>query len=270
MKMLRQCELQETISYLKKDVSNCLYLYIDLMRYGLDNSNMKVWIDRKEGEINLVLMKYHDGFQIYAGEPGWDKGSVVDLVREYKPERIAGNEPVIRELEKDLAKEYHSIYGKIFCQRKERFQQGTVTGRCEMAGVDDIPEIVDLLLTEKEFGDQYTKKELETQFEERFRTEMGRSMVMRDRGKIVAHVGTFAEADTVAVTSGAVVRKEYRKTDCLEILDNQFYDFICRQKGMDAYFFVTNKRMIRLFDKVFGACTSYGKLIRNEMEGEKE
>ena len=143
-------ELQETLSCLKQDVQNCLYIYIDLTRYGLDNPNMKIWIDKVDQSINLVVMKYHDGFQIYGRHDAWDQKDLLALIREYEPERISGNEPVIRGLEERLSQTYQATYGAILKRSKNLPFDTVQVRRCELAGPDDIPEIADLMLTEEE------------------------------------------------------------------------------------------------------------------------
>lgn len=55
-----QRELEEVLNCLKQDIPNCLYIYIDLKKYGLENPHITLWISRKDGKLNLVVMKYHD------------------------------------------------------------------------------------------------------------------------------------------------------------------------------------------------------------------
>lgn len=255
-------ELQETLSCLKQDVQNCLYIYIDLARYGLDNPNMKIWIDKVDQSINLVVMKYHDGFQIYGRHDAWEQEELLALIREYEPERISGNEPVIRGLEERLSQTYQATYGAIL-KRSKNIPFDTVQARrCELAGPDDMPEIADLMLTEEEFGQAYEKEELVEQLKERQKTGMGRSLIIRDKGRIVGHVATFAEAEDVAVMSGSVIQKEYRSTGYYDILCSEFYSMLLNEEKKDLYFFLTNKRHITLYSRLFQKETTYGKLIK--------
>ncbi len=261
-RLTAKSEVENVLSYLKKDIQNCLYIYIDLVRYGITNPNMMVWTSGEQGAINSVIMKYHDGFQIYSQEPEPDINDILELIQEYQPERISGNEPIIQKLEPLCKVRYKSSYGVIFRRTKEQLYAMPSERKCEFADFADIPEIVELLLSEKEFGDYYTKKELVKQLEDRYQTKMGRSMVIRESGKIVGHVATFAETDDIAIASGSVIDKEYRKTDYFYTLSNEFYDQICRVEQKAAYFFSTSRRHITLFRKLFVVCTSYGKLVK--------
>lgn len=50
--MIRKCNLEdinEIYDYIGNDYQNCLYTYIDLVKYGLNNENFNVWIQLKNG-----------------------------------------------------------------------------------------------------------------------------------------------------------------------------------------------------------------------------
>ena len=53
--MIRKCNLEdidEIFDYIGNDYQNCLYTYIDLVEYGLNNENFHVWIQIKNEEIS--------------------------------------------------------------------------------------------------------------------------------------------------------------------------------------------------------------------------
>lgn len=255
--------IQQLKNVLKQDIHNCLYIYIDITHYGLDNPNMKVWTSRDaEGALDFVVMKYHDSFQVYAMDPARDVKDVLELIVEFHPARISGQKEVIERLEAVLTDKYKSTYGVILCRKKEQIYAIPEEKRCTFAEIKDIPEVVDLLLTEKEFSEQYSKEELVEQLAERLCTSMGRSMVICEDGKMVGHMGTFAETDTFVVVSGAVVRKEFRRTGHFDILATEFYYQICREEKKDAYFFSTNRRQINAFKNWFEISALYGKLTK--------
>ncbi len=266
-KITKENEIQRVLEYIEEDIANCLYIYIDLKRYGLNNKNVRVWVDRDGQAICLVIMKYHDGFQIYSRsrQDAWDRKGLIALIQRYKPERISGNESVIRVLESIFFHEYQSVYGVIFKVGNEQVPEIPEEKFPETANHADIPEIAELLLTEREFQEQYTKEELVNQLEERYETKMGRSMIIRDRGKIVGHIGTFAETEDVAIISGSVTAREYRNTDYYAILSGGLSDILCNVEKKNAYFFITNKRFIRLLQKANEICGKYGKLIKKEI-----
>lgn len=259
-----ESEVENLLSTLKTDIKNCIYIYIDLKKYGLNNPNMKVWWKKNHDGLIMTVMKYHNSFQIYSNQVFCEVDELIGLIQKYSPERISGNEQIIKQLEPLLMGEYESEYGVIFCHEKtpvdEKIAENDIG--CILAQIDDIPEIVELLLTEEPFKSQYSKEELTAQMTERYQTGMGRSMIIKNGDVIVAHTGSFAETNELAMLSGAVIREEYRDTNYYRGLNDVFLDLICRQEQKDAYYSSVNKRHIKYFTKVDGSGTTYGKLVK--------
>lgn len=255
-------EVKEVLDYLETDIDNCVYIYLDLLKYGLKNDNIRLWVSKEEQMIRAVVMKYYDGFQIYVREENWNTATFLNLVKKLNPERIAGNELAIKQVEKALASQYKSVYGKVFCRRKSAALDESNKNLCEQAGIEDIPEIVDVMRTEKVFAEQYSKEELTRQLKERFESGMGRSFIVRDGGKIVGHGGTFAEIENIAVGSGSVVLKGYRDKGYFDMLENAVCKIVCEVEKKDMYFFCTEKRQVIVYEKLFSSCASYGKLVK--------
>lgn len=258
-------EAGEVTAFLKDDIENSLYIYVDITKYGISNPNMRVWKFLEEGRITGVLMQYHNGIWVYTREPFKDQEEVISLIYKLEPERIAGNLQAIKTLEPHFKEQYEAVYGVIMkrpgalvCERPEGDGEGRIAEVC------DIPEIADLLLSEEEFGKQYSREELTEQLTERLATKMGRSMVLEKEGKIVAHVGTFAESESFVIFSGSVVRPEYRNTDCFERLHAEFDYLIAEVEKKDVYFFINNKRIIKVYSRLFEVCTEYGKLVKRK------
>ena len=66
MELAKEKELEEIYAFLQKNLADCLYLYIDVKKYGLQNPNMTVWVERKgeEKRISTVIMRYYDSIQM--------------------------------------------------------------------------------------------------------------------------------------------------------------------------------------------------------------
>lgn len=261
-------DLDHLLRYLKKDIANCLYLYIDLWRYGLRNENIRVWIGENGGP---VIMKYHDSFQLYTEEGGLreerERTELVNLLKTHAASRIFGRESLIRQLEPLLSGGYNACYGVVFCKKRGSAAAPRSSSVVEFAKMEDLPQIADLLMSSAEFSAHYRKSELLAQLRERLTTKMGRSMILRDGPRIAGHIATFAEAEGIAVMSGSLVPREYRNTDCFEILTEQFDYLLCNTEQRDVYSFVTDKRQIRLAKKMKKPCASYGKLSKIGLRG---
>lgn len=267
----REDEVKELLSCLEQDIAGCLYLYIDLMRYGLQNEHIRVWAEKKAEGFGMIAMKYHDSFQLYARLDNYRKiellSKLFPLLRGWEPSRISGPEPLIRKIAPLFRGMYTATYGAIFRQRKESVFLTGCGKQCRIAELSDVPLIADLLMTAPEFSGSYSREELIQQMCERIRTDMGRSMIIRDKEKVNGHIATFAEAGGVAVVSGAVIRREFRNTDYFEELSEALFAKLCNEEKRDAYFFADDKRLIRLFEKTNERCGSYGKLIKPNAGG---
>ena len=114
LKLADKKDLDNIVSYLKQDIADCVYLYIDITVYGLDNPNMKVWYDNDDnGDVTLVVMKYYDSFQLYTDKEEYDTNAVNELIEKYKVSMVSGNCKMIRKLHPLCEKEYTADYGQV-------------------------------------------------------------------------------------------------------------------------------------------------------------
>ena len=65
--MLIECNeenIEQAFDYIGNDYEKCLYLYIDLRKYGLDNENFNVWIQYYGDRICGLVSEYYKFKQI--------------------------------------------------------------------------------------------------------------------------------------------------------------------------------------------------------------
>ena len=56
--MIKKCkydDITDVFNYIDKDYGKCLYMYIDLKKYGLENENLNVWIQYDNQNICGVI-----------------------------------------------------------------------------------------------------------------------------------------------------------------------------------------------------------------------
>ena len=262
--MLRPVEKQDIeriLPYLKEDVENCIYLYTDVFMYGLDNPNMKLWIQEQNDEIVEVVMKYHDSFQLYARKDAdWDVEGTLALIHEYDVTMINARSEMIDRLKPYMQDGYDHMYGVIIrlCATAEFEGQEDV----EIATLDDVEDIAELLAEDPFYADSYTKEELVAQFAERIETGMGRSAIIRRDGKIVAHCASFTEADGIAVNAGVIARKEYRGQKYGLMVEN-YMNKIMNEAGFKWFTFILEEKRIQKFEELGNKVVAkYGKFIK--------
>lgn len=262
MEKLQALETDSVLEYLKKNVADCLYLYIDISIYGLNNPNMNVWVSRKNGEINTVVMKYFDSFQIYSESEEWDEQGVLDLIYEYGVTTISGKKRMIERLAPILGDIYQAAYGIVV--KEDKYRSLKQFEQVEQATIDDVQEIAELMCTDEEFGSNYSVEVLANQLADRIKTRMGRNFVIRQNEKIVAHVGVFAETHDVAVESGLIVSNEVKRS-LLGVIIHEYIKMKLISEGKEVFAFRIKDNMIRCADVAnIGVCSEYGKLTKEK------
>lgn len=246
------------IEYLSKDIDNCVYLYIDINTCDICSENITVWLNEKETEIDFVVMKYYDSLQIYSRNKEIDVSEIVELVEQYKVSMISGPKQLIELLEKRCER-YYATYGEVF--QFYAVPNEPDLGIGVRATEEDASGIAELLMSDSDFAVNYELENLTRQFADRIRLKQGRSYIIKVDGNVVAHTATFAEASDVAVLSGAVVKKEYRKTDYFSIISS-YINWELAKEGKKLYAFVINKKMIKWMNYTARNCGQYGKLVK--------
>lgn len=244
------------LAYLKPQIQDCIYLYIDIMNYGVCGINMKVWLEEEQGEIMLVAMKYYDSFQLYSRGDDWSTDGLCSLFAEHSVAMISGRKDIIERLEAHL-KGYKATYGVVFVMDKYRELKDVTNIRT--ATEADAGEIAELICSDEEIGGHYTVEGLAAQLKERIRTKTGRSYIIREDGILVAHSATYAEAEGVAVVGGTIIRPEARSANYYIILSNYMMQQLSKEHKT-AYTFSLSEKMIRYHCMMHTGCGEYGKL----------
>jgi len=260
MKLAYKEDLQRILSFLKKNLDHCVYIYIDITKYGLENPNIKLWYSEYDTEINSVAMKYYDSFQLCSVDEKKDEEKIKQLLTENPVKSISGSANIIRALKPYFEGKYECNFGIVVRETKYKMLPGA---ECvEEATVEDCLEIATLLCEDPEFGDTYDVDVLAKQLRDRINTKMGRNFILRKDGKIVAHCATFAEIDELVVQSGLIVLPEYRN----RLYGIIIYEYVKKfyiEAGKTIYAFRINEDMKR-YIKSPGtvACGEYGKFTR--------
>lgn len=251
-------QLKNILDYLRKDLGNCIYMYIDIGKYSLDNPNMKVWYSEDEIGINLVVMKYYDSIQLYSDRDVLDINDALKIVIQEKVSMVSGKLEIIAKLYQRCNNIYNISFSCVYnlCSYRKYDDMGMV----QPAGTSDILEIAELICSDKGIGGHYTVEVLAEQLAERINTGMGRNFVIRKNGKIIAHIATYAEYEGIAVTSGLIVHPDYREFLYGVIIESYLVNKLLSE-GKRVFAFIIDKRREKLLsalgNKKYGDC---GKL----------
>ena len=253
---------EHIINYIGPEYYKCLYLYIDLVKYGSSSEFTNTWIQENDGIITAVLLAYHSALHVYSKDLNFDVNELSELIIKRNPSIICASADIIKLLELQLCSrgfvsEYGHI-GKFMVSNKQ----------CEAINIskaerNDIKTIAKLLYEDEDIGASYTIADLENQLEERLKDGFTRSYVIRDNGKVVAHLGTGAEIDNLCTISYVITDPNYRGRG----LSTSLFAYACNQlksEGRDIYSVYYPEYSRRLHHKMgFVDCCAFGKLFRN-------
>lgn len=155
MKKAAEHEKEKILEYLEKDIANCLYLYADIAKYGVSNDHVAVWYDTDEIGIRMVVLKYHNNFQIYSDRGFLEISGLLKLISQEKPISIAGRTEIIRCLQNKLKNNYMAEYGTVFKGKPIDIKKLTneledCPVKIELATTEDAPQIAHLLYMDEE------------------------------------------------------------------------------------------------------------------------
>lgn len=259
MRLAVKEDIDEILSYLKRDVGNCIYLYMDIKKYGLDNPNMKVWIN--EDLLHTVVMKYYDSIQIYSTNIEADLKEVIECIYRENVQMVYGEKHTIDIIYSDskIVVDFETKSGEVFEFTNYREYQ---TDEIELANENDMEEVAALICMDDDFSKNYQVDSLALQLKERMQTGMGRNYIVRKDGKIIAHIATFAEVDKIAVTSGLIVHPDYRKYPYGTLLESYLVNTLLKEE-YKVFTFINERKRTKLLqamkNKEYG---KYEKLMK--------
>ena len=258
MREATQQDIPAILIYLKRHVQSCLYMYIDIGKYGLDNPNLRVWLDEDNRGIKLVVMKYHSSISVYTDDKEWDADAVAQLIQAEQVGSVTAEKSIIERLHPLCGAQYAVTYGAVF--RFKQIRSFELEERIEPASEADTPEIARLITQDEEIGSYYEVDDLAEQLAERMRTKMGRSFVIRDNGEIIAHIASYAEYDGLATTGGLIVKPECRNGLYGGALESHLLNTLLKE-NFRVYTFVTERLRKRLLSAWGNECVGeYGKM----------
>lgn len=198
----------EILAYIGNDYGKCLYLYVDLMKYGFENPNVNLWLQKDEnGENHALILQYYTGMHVFSKDGAFDASEVADLINERKPSMVCGMQTTLAAIGEIAG--YEIEVGKVAHLVDVA---DVVAPECRKATREDIRDVADFMADDEALGKPYADDELYNQLVERFDQNFGRTFFIRDEvsGKVIATASTYAEEAKVAVVSGVMVHPDYR------------------------------------------------------------
>lgn len=252
----------DIIEYVGNEYYKCLYLYTNLLRYGCQSDYTRAWkmLDDK-GTLSLVALSYHSALHLFSKGMDFNHIELVDFVKEINPSIICASADMIRiinPLLKNLG--FMVEYGHIGKYLHEK--QFSSSYFVRKAGLDEVREIAQLLYDDDDIGASYSFEDLVAQMKERIRDGYVRSYVIKDNGRVVAHLGTGAETGKLCTISYVITAVDYRGRG----MSSALFTFACERlsaEGKEIYSVYYPENSCRLHHKNgFEDCCEFGKLYK--------
>lgn len=257
--LMKPEELKQTIELIGDKYYECPYLYLNLKKYGLSNKNISIWLDKTSSNINAIILKYYSGMHIFQANNKTNYEQIAKLIDSEKPSVICAKKTIIDVLKKQAESiGYRYEYGAVrkLSAIKPQDEQGIIKKPTKK----DFEEITNLLLSDKGFGDIYDFKTLNSQLLERYKEHYGRNYILKDQEKVIAHAGTGAENDKIAILSYVITSQNYRRKGLAYKLCSSICNDVINERKDILLINYTNESTA-LYDKLgFKQCCKWGKL----------
>lgn len=213
--MIRKCgngDRDRILSYIGDEYAHCLYLYLNLQRYGFDSDMIEVYFQMDGDRVGAVMLKYYTCLHVYSRDNVFDASEIGEF--------FAGNGFTMLYCMKETGEHlYTALPGAI--RTKATITNGWVArvksldrepdGLSTPAQADDFDQIVRLIYDDDDIGRSYNYDDLSRQLVERNKEGYTRNLVIKQDGLVIAHICTNAEFGDIAVIAELLVRKEHRR-----------------------------------------------------------
>ena len=203
----KEQDVEKLLAYFEQDLKNCLYSYIDLKKFGIENPNLTVYFDESEG-ICCTALKYYEGLQLFDANGKMDAGKTAKLIKDLNSHIVSSTIDVIEKIYPLLKDTYEMEQG--YVTEMLSMPECEISEDVRPAEVGEYDEIAKLICSDEGVGGHYEPEELKNQLITRLGEDMGRNYILKRDGEIIHHAATYAELDNLAVISGVITREDWR------------------------------------------------------------
>ena len=202
---------QRVLSYIGPDYSRCLYLYLNLQKYGIDSDIIEVYCQEEGNKMTAVMLKYYSCLHLYSKDGIFDADEIGSFFADNGFTMLYSTAETGRRmysaLPSSIAKESTISNGWVAqIKRVDRESKGLSIP----AQADDFVQIVKLIYDDEDIGRSYNYDDLARQLVERNKEGYARNLVIKNDDLVIAHICTNAEFGKVSVIAELLVKEEYR------------------------------------------------------------
>lgn len=259
MILCNQNDLDEILNFIGKRYGECLYLYLDMLKYGFEDDNVHLWCQKKDNQINLITLQYYTGMHVFTKDlSAIDINDLLDLIHKRNPTMICGMGPIIKSLRNHLDG-FEMEVGYVG-QLKEL--KSMSSDNCYLATKEDLKDVAAFLSTDEALGKPYGYDLLYKQLVERYEQHYGRTFILKENDKIIGTASTYAEEHNCAVVSGVLIDNHYRGQGLSKIVLNALCHHL-HHDGFEVFSYYYIKPAIKMHHSVgFEDLGEWAKLVK--------
>jgi len=194
-----QDDMERVLRYIGCSYEECLYLYLNLRKYGMDSSDVSVWLDKGNDQILGVYLKYFDCLHFFTKDSKYQIQDILSQIELRHPKVIFMQKQIGEKISERLAPLYELHYMDVMSAGRVRSVDTDGVKRTDRS---DISSVVDFLMSDAAYTRVYDRKTVYDQFLQRYNDGYSRFHYISKNGKIVSCAGTNAELNDVAVIGG--------------------------------------------------------------------
>ena len=257
-KLASKKDVGKILKYFEQDLKNCLYSYIDLKKFGIENPNLTVYFDESDG-ICCSALKYYEGLQLFDADGKMNAEETAKLIRELNSHIVSSTVDVIEKLYPLLEDTYEMEQG--YVTEMLSMPECEISEEVRPAEIGEYDEIANLICSDEGVGGHYVPEELKEQLLTRLSEGMGRNYVLKRDGEFIHHAATYAELDNLAVISGVITREDWRGKGVGTLAVRKLCDDLLKEGKKPCLFYYT-KQAEGFYKKIgFEEGTGWAKLV---------
>lgn len=263
--MIKNCtkDQKKTIyDYIGNNYSKCLYLYLNIEKYGFESDKTKIYIQTINEKIVAVLLTYYSCVHIYSDSNEIVVSEIVSFVEEYNLSMIYCTADIARKIwdNSNLSNNTSTFIDFGWVAQIEKVNTNE-SGMATVADEDDFNQIIDLIYGDESIGKSYRYNELKQQLLDRVNSGYTRHYVVKDHETVVSHACTNAETKNIAVTAELIVNPNYRKMGyATEVYTKLCNKLLSEGKEVFAFYFSDVSRNLHKKIGFFEVC-EWGKIV---------
>lgn len=255
---------QTVLSYIGSDYSQCLYLYLNLQKYGMDSDIIEVYLQEVGNLVTAVMLKYYTCLHVYSRDGIFNADEIGSFFAD-------NGFTMLYSTAETGCRLFSALPGSI--SKDAAISKGWVAriknidrepkGLSIPAQNDDFVQIVKLIYEDEDIGRSYIYDDLARQLVERNKEGYARNLVIKNDGLVIAHVCTNAEFGKVSVIAELLVREEYRgRGYASEIMRSICSDLLSEEKEVYSFYYSEVSRRLHKHIGFFEVC-EWSKIVIN-------